>query len=74
MSYPDLFLLILLLCLLLLTVLGIREVLRVRRHYWEGGFSRLFECKNCHYSFVDKNEVNVTRCPRCNAICFRRVK
>ena len=32
----------------------------------------LFSCDRCHYTFLNKDQVNLTRCPRCNAICIRR--
>lgn len=71
-SYSAFFLIVVICFLALLAVLTVREALRRRRNYWELGGEKLFECKNCHYSFVSKNEDNVSRCPRCNSICFRR--
>ncbi len=71
-SYSTFFLLVVFFSLAAVAVLMVRETLRRRKNYWEMGGSKLFECKNCHYSFVSQNEANVSRCPRCNSICFRR--
>ena len=37
--------------------------------------NRLFRCDQCHYAFVSKENITITRCPRCNGICiFRKRK
>lgn len=60
--------------LLLILVLWVRSLLRVKRFQWQLNNSHLFDCDNCHYAFLTNEPVNLTRCPRCNAICIRRKK
>ena len=55
-----------------LAVLWIRELRRLSRHEWENSNRNLFFCPNCHYSFLTREPVHLSRCPRCNTICFRR--
>lgn len=45
-----------------------------RRHaeHRRGDSHHLFSCDGCHYTFLNKDQVNLVRCPRCNAICIRR--
>ncbi len=49
-----------------------RESKRLRRNEWHLTNSQLFHCDQCHYSFILEEPVTLTRCPRCNAICFKR--
>lgn len=60
--------------IILLGILWIRDELRRRRTFgWSVVKKRLFFCDNCHLSFLARNSgENVTRCPRCNELCFIR--
>ncbi len=60
------------LALLFILILWIRELRRQKRYEWESSNRNLFFCSRCHYSFLTGEPVNLTRCPRCNQICFRR--
>ncbi len=73
-SYAHAIFVYMTLWLALLLVLWCRSLLRRKRFQWQLTNSRLFDCDNCHYAFLTKEEVNLTRCPRCNAICIRRKK
>lgn len=55
-------------------ILWFREDRRCRRaSEWFVVKERLYTCNHCHYSFLAKhNREMVTRCPRCNSICFLR--
>ena len=72
MSFADALFAFLALWLIYLAVLWLRELNRVNRSAWRLSNSRLFHCDNCHHSFVLKKMVNLTRCPRCNAICIAK--
>lgn len=72
LTYADAFFIYLLLWLLLLGFLWYREDLRLRRHRWKISGNRLFNCDKCHHAFIHDEPVNICRCPKCNAICFRR--
>ena len=71
-TYADGFFIFLLAWLVLLAVLAWREQLRCKRHKWQLINSNLFHCDNCHHSFIPDEELNLCRCPRCNAVCIRR--
>ncbi len=60
--------------LALIIFLWVRSLLRGGRNQWQLNNSRLFDCDSCHYAFLADEAVNLTRCPRCNAICIRRQK
>jgi uncharacterized paraquat-inducible protein A len=62
----------LVLCLGTIAVLWIRELRRCRVNSWERNSRRLLNCPGCHVSFTVPENTNVTRCPRCNSICFYR--
>lgn len=71
LSYADAFFLYLLLWLILLGFLAWREHLRTKQHHRRIFKSSVFHCNGCHHTFVADNQVNLHRCPRCNAICIR---
>ncbi len=56
----------------LIIVLWWREQRRLKRNEWKLNRSHLFNCDNCHHAFITDEPVNLARCPRCNAVCFRR--
>lgn len=58
-----------------LIVIGIlwgRKIWRDNAMEWNLGKNRLFRCDQCHYAFVNKESMTITRCPRCNSICIFR--
>ena len=70
-AYADSLLTLLMLLLVGIMLLWLRFSLRVTKANPDEERA-LFDCDNCHYVFVGKEPVNLTRCPRCNAICIRR--
>ncbi len=72
MTFTDALFLYLLLWIIFIAVLWCRELARVREFDWKLSNSRLFHCDRCHHSFIVKDAVNLTRCPRCNAISIFR--
>ena len=70
----HLFSIYLLLWLFFLVILWFRDELRRRQSYgWSVVKKRLYFCDNCHFSFLARNAgENVSRCPRCNELCFIR--
>jgi len=63
----------LLLWLGVLFFLWAREFWRLRRRDWRLSRTRLFHCRKCHLSFLNReDDGSMTRCPRCNAVCLRR--
>lgn len=61
--------------LISLSILWFRDELRRRKSYsgWSVVKKRLYFCDNCHFSFLARNAgENVSRCPRCNELCFIR--
>ena len=59
-----------LLSLSTIVILWARELWRNRAYSWESSSRRVLNCPGCHVSFIAPENTNVTRCPRCNAICF----
>lgn len=72
LSYADAFFVYFLLWLMLLGFLGWREHLRRKKHRWQMFSTNLFHCDQCHHSFVPSVQLNLCRCPRCNAVCIRK--
>ena len=72
MSFAGALFVYFVLWLIFLAILWARELVRVRNNSWHLSNSRLFHCDNCHHSFLSKEPVNLTRCPRCNSICICR--
>ncbi len=62
----------LVLWLALIAVLYLRSSRRRAKIHSSQVESHLFSCDRCHYAFLNKDQINLTRCPRCNAICIRR--
>ncbi len=71
-SFDTALFIYLVLWLVMLATLWRREIVRLRRNEWQLSNSRLFHCDQCHHSFIIGEPVNLTRCPRCNAVCTRR--
>lgn len=57
---------------ILLAFLWFREERRQMRNSseWLTGKNRLFLCDKCHLTFLAEDGQSVSRCPRCNDICF----
>ncbi len=72
MTFADALFGFLLLWLIYLGILWYREMNRVKSHEWHLSNSRLFHCDNCHHSFIIKEPVSLSRCPRCNSVCICR--
>ena len=72
MTYSEALFGVLVLWLVFILVLWLRELQRIKRHEWHLSNGRLFHCDICHHSFISKEQVSLTRCPRCNSICIRR--
>ena len=58
--------------LITIVILWARELLRNKTNDWRISNSQLFRCDKCHYAFLNKENNNITRCPRCNAMCILR--
>ena len=71
-SFADFFFLILLCSMIYIMILCLREWARRARHEWHLSNGQLFHCDKCHYSFIPKEARTITRCPRCNSMCFKR--
>lgn len=74
LSYHSAFAIYVLLWIIVLALLWGREEIRKRKSYeWSVVKERLYLCGKCHLSFLAKHDgENVTRCPRCNEMCFIR--
>lgn len=59
---------------IVLGILWLREELRGKKTLeWSVVKEHLYTCRNCHLSFMAQHDSeNVTRCPRCNEMCFIR--
>ena len=69
--YEHLFSVYITLWFIVLAIFWYREVSRLRRGDWSIAKERLYKCDRCHLSFLAKSDSeNVTRCPRCNEMCF----
>ena len=54
-------------------ILWFKEISRMRKGDWSIAKEKLYKCDNCHLSFLSHDDSeNVTRCPRCNEMCFIR--
>lgn len=58
----------------IITLLWIRHEYKKRSFDWTTTKEQLYSCTNCHYSFLAKHDGNITRCPRCNEMCFLKKK
>ena len=72
MSYADALFAFFVLWLIFIGILWWREPYRAKRFSWKLSNSTLFHCDSRHHSFIIKESVNLTRCPRCNSICICR--
>ena len=75
LSMDTAFVIYLLAWLLTIGILWGRRIRHDSVTEWNLHKTRLFRCDQCHYAFVNKENVTITRCPRCNSICiFRKRK
>ena len=59
----------------LITFLWIRHEYKKKSLDWTTTKEQLYSCSKCHYSFLAKDDSrNITRCPRCNEMCFLKKK
>ena len=60
--------------LIILVILWVRQEMRQKKAYdWSGVKEGVEFCDNCDLSFLSQHDSeNVTRCPRCNELCFIR--
>ena len=71
-SYADAMFCYMLLFLCFLAVLWMRFNSRAKRMARRNFSSRLFFCDHCRRQFLlEEEDVNLSRCPRCNAVCIR---
>lgn len=57
----------------IISFLWIRHEYKKKSMDWTITKEQLYTCPKCHYSFLAKEE-NITRCPRCNEMCFLKKK
>jgi uncharacterized paraquat-inducible protein A len=69
-TLAHLFYIYLLTWFVVLILLWTRELWRHKAYDWELSKDQLCLCEHCHYSFLVKNNKNITRCPNCNGICI----
>ena len=59
----------------LITFLWLRHEYRKSSSDWTTTKEQLYSCSKCHFSFLAKDDSgNITRCPRCNEMCFLKKK
>ncbi|MBN2640451.1 MAG: hypothetical protein JXR78_02235 [Victivallales bacterium] len=66
------FIIYLMIWLITISILWVRKLWRDNAHDWNPNKSRLFRCDKCHYAFIHKESISISRCPRCNSICVFR--
>ena len=59
----------------IISALWLRHECKRKSHDWTISKDQLYSCSKCHYSFLAKDDRgNITRCPRCNEMCFLKKK
>ena len=59
----------------IITFLWIRHEYGRKSYDWTTTKEQLYSCSKCHFTFLAKDEHgNITRCPRCNEMCFLKKK
>ena len=59
----------------IITFLWICHEYRKKSHDWTTTKEQLYSCTKCHYTFLAKDDSgHITRCPRCNEMCFLKKK
>lgn len=60
---------------IVLAFLWYRDELKKPADDWTLAKDHLYICSRCHLSFLAKDDsANITRCPRCNEMCFLKRK
>ena len=60
---------------IILAFLWYRDELKKPADDWTLAKDHLYICSRCHLSFLAKDDsANITRCPRCNEMCFLKRK
>ena len=60
---------------IVLAFLWYRDELKKPSDDWTFAKDHLYICSRCHLSFLAKDDsANITRCPRCNEMCFLKRK
>lgn len=72
LTLPEALFAVFLCWILYVGVLWWREVVRNRHFDWRLSDPRIFFCDRCRHTFHINEPADLTRCPRCNAVCFRR--
>ncbi len=73
LSYSQIFNIYICLWIAVLVLLWFREERRVRKSDWSVVKDKLYLCDKCHLSFLAQHDQeHITRCPRCNEMCFQR--
>ena len=58
----------------LLIILWTRELWRKKIYDWALSEGRLCVCDDCHFAFLVKPGITVSRCPKCEEMCIIRNK
>ncbi len=71
LSYGQFFNVYICLWIAMLALLWLREEWRCRKSDWSVVKDKLYLCDKCHLSFLARHDrEHITRCPRCNEMCF----
>lgn len=72
-SYSGIYAVYICLWLVIIAILWFREERRVAKSDWAVVKKKLYLCDKCHLSFLaSHDQEHITRCPRCNEMCFIR--
>jgi len=75
LTFGQFFSVYLSLWVILLACLWYREERKRPPEDWTIAKDHLYTCSSCHLSFLAKDDSsNITRCPRCNEMCFLKRK
>jgi len=74
LDYEQAFVLYVAVWLFFLLILWGREIWRAKVYDWALSEGRLCICEDCHFAFLVKPGVSVSRCPRCDEVCLVRQK
>lgn len=60
---------------IIITFLWIKHEYQRKNQDWTTTKEQLYSCSKCHYLFLARDDRgNITRCPRCNEMCFLKKK
>lgn len=69
-TYADAFCTYFVCFLIFIAILWNRESSRVKRRERRNFSTRLFFCDKCRRPFLQEEDINLCRCPRCNTVCI----